>query len=158
MGIQIDTQGLLTPKQEQILSLAITGDTAEEIAETVSRTPSTVRAHILESRFNLGAKNLVQALYICIEKGYLKHCALAFLIVFGSAVSGSDSTLHRMPRQAGRRHREFNLYESDEIGGFNIVTIGESSWIQQAAFDWPLTLGFSRDSSSQKLSSFGATA
>lgn len=62
---------ILTARQLQIMALCARGLTREEIGRELFISPATVRVHYSRIRDTLDARNITQAVTICVARGYL---------------------------------------------------------------------------------------
>lgn len=65
------TRSLLSPRQLEIMALCAQGLTREEIGRRLFISPATVRWHYSKIRDILDARNITQAVTICVARRYL---------------------------------------------------------------------------------------
>ena len=63
------TNGLLTPREREVLGLAAQGHTTRAIAERLVVSPTTVDSHIRSAMERLGARNRVHAVALALARG-----------------------------------------------------------------------------------------
>lgn len=67
----VEPKPKLTPRQQQILSYAVFGLSAKEIARMLNISPETVREHMEEAYRRLGANSRSQAISLAYANGLL---------------------------------------------------------------------------------------
>ena len=62
-------QGVLSPREHQVVELLAGGNTGEEVAEQLGISPATVRVHVRNATGKLGANTRTQAVAIAVARG-----------------------------------------------------------------------------------------
>ena len=62
-------QGILSPREHQVVELLASGSTGEEVAERLGISPATVRVHVRNATGKLGANTRTQAVAIAVARG-----------------------------------------------------------------------------------------
>jgi PAS domain S-box-containing protein len=61
--------GVLSPREHQVVELLASGNTGEEVAERLGISPATVRVHVRNATGKLGASTRTQAVAIAVARG-----------------------------------------------------------------------------------------
>jgi PAS domain S-box-containing protein len=61
--------GVLSPREHQVVELLASGNTGEEVAERLGISPATVRVHVRNATAKLGASTRTQAVAIAVARG-----------------------------------------------------------------------------------------
>jgi DNA-binding CsgD family transcriptional regulator len=61
--------GVLSPREHQVVELLASGHTGEEVAERLGISPATVRVHVRNATGKLGASTRTQAVAIAVARG-----------------------------------------------------------------------------------------
>jgi PAS domain S-box-containing protein len=62
-------QGVLSPREHQVVELLASGSTGEQVAEQLGISPATVRVHVRNATGKLGANTRTQAVAIAVARG-----------------------------------------------------------------------------------------
>jgi PAS domain S-box-containing protein len=62
-------EGVLSPREHQVVELLASGNTGEEVAERLGISPATVRVHVRNATGKLGASTRTQAVAIAVARG-----------------------------------------------------------------------------------------
>ena len=97
--VEVDTNKLLSKKEEETLARLARGLTYQDIAEETSRSEETVKTHAKAIREKFHANNIIQAISIAAANGLLvfknKSGLFSILMILASSFSFDDSKMIR---------------------------------------------------------------
>ncbi|WP_143872538.1 LuxR C-terminal-related transcriptional regulator [Catenovulum sediminis] len=80
--VEVDIKNRLSPRSAQALTLAATGMPRKQIAKELGLKQSSISSLFDALYFQLGARNIIDAIYIAVTQGYMRYLCAICLVLF----------------------------------------------------------------------------
>lgn len=119
--VEVDTAGRISPRSAQLLACAATGKQQAECAVVLGIKPHSAAVAFQRLYFQLGARNLAEAIYIAATHKWLRYTCAITLVLFtylndGDAFRREATARVRTTRtRTGRAKRKRDIVSLDDL-------------------------------------------
>ena len=131
MNIQLNTHGLLTPRQENVFQLLLEGKLIKDVARCMGTTPKCTYRHVDRVKEKLHAETTSHAVSLLWAQGHAKNIACLFLVIsawlpIAESFTAENTAIAR--RGAGGKARRTGRSKTDGTLFTLDPDTGELSW------------------------------